>query len=138
LGTPIPVDPIFQPPEHHLHKNGLRTYPSTKDTPKGHGEEGYKNDPNDHGDHKEVKILWPERKTKYIEPALQYIEHHKLVSVDGDKGSGNKYKQQDITYPFSVSIEPAPGLFGKYPSALSLFAYGTDGVPKGFVHVAAF
>ncbi len=46
--------------------------------------------PNNHHDHKQIKILRPKRKPKNIETALQNIEQQKLVSVNFYKRSGKQ------------------------------------------------
>src|SRR5690606_30442298 len=74
LGAPIPIYPIFDPPEHHLHKDGLGTDPSTENTTEGHSEQGDKNDPDNHTDHKNKEILRPKWKSKNIKTAFQNIK----------------------------------------------------------------
>jgi len=82
LGTAVSLDPIFYTPEDHLHKDGLWTHPPAENPAIGHGEKGYEDHPDDHGDNKEVKILRPEWQTKNIKPAFQHIEHQELVPVN--------------------------------------------------------
>src|SRR6056297_2179968 len=74
LGAAVPIHPIFDSSKDHLHENSLRTHPTTENTAKGNREECNKNNSNYHGDNEQMKILWPKRKSKYIETAFKHIE----------------------------------------------------------------
>jgi hypothetical protein len=86
LCTAVSFYPIFNSPEHHLHKYGLRTHPPAKDTAIGYGEKSNEDHSYDHTDHKEVKILGPEWKPENVKPPFQYVEHEELVAINFHKG----------------------------------------------------
>ncbi len=132
----VPVDPEFYPPEHHFHKNGLGTNPPTKYTAVGYCKEGNEDHTNDHGDHKQVKILWPERETENIKAPFQHIEHEELVAIYFNKRRSKQKQQQKITHPFPIGVITATGLFGKNPGPLPFLIDCSYRIPEILCHCA--
>ena len=81
----IPVNPVFNTPENHLHEYCLRTGPSTPDTAIGNGKQNDEHHQGDHPDKKEIEILWPELNAKDGKGSVKKIEQQELLSIDLDK-----------------------------------------------------
>ena len=69
----VAIYPIFNFTKNHFHKNGLRTGPAAKDTPKHYRKQNYKNNKRKKPDSEDEKILRPEDHTKKDELTLEHI-----------------------------------------------------------------
>jgi hypothetical protein len=85
LLTVVSVNPIFNFSEYHFHKDGLRTYPSTKKAAEYYGKQNDKKDKREHRKDKEVEVLGPEYLAENHEFPINKIKKEKWFATDTNK-----------------------------------------------------
>ena len=110
----IPVDPVFDLTEDHLHEDGLRTSPATEHPAEYHGEQDHKYDEGQHPDTEDEKILWPEDHAKEDELSFNDIEHEQWFIIHLDEREYKEDNEINDTEPGTQVIQPAFWFFGMY------------------------
>jgi hypothetical protein len=133
LCSAIAINPEFNSSENHFHKNSLGAHPAAENSSESHCKKSDEYNPGDHRDHKEVKILRPERISKDVEPPFKYIKHQKLIPVDLYKWSCKQKQQQSVAHPFAVFVKFTGGFFGEYPGTFAFFIDSPYGITETFI-----
>src|SRR5690242_12620538 len=87
----IAINPVFNFPENHFHKNGLRTSPSTKNPSEYDGKKYDENHEGEHGNSEDEKILWPEDHSENDKPAFGNIKQQQRFAMHFDEWKCKKY-----------------------------------------------
>jgi len=125
----IAIDPIFNFPEYHFHKNGLRAGPSAEYPAKYHGKQNHKHHESEHGNTKNKKVLWPEDQPKDDEFSFQEIQHQQRGIVYFYEWQRKKNGEIKNTEPGTQVKQPAPGLFGINEITFTITGYSSYRIP---------
>ena len=132
----VPLDEIFDLPEHHFHEHGLGAGPAAPEPPIGCRENDDAGDEHQQGHREHDHVLRPEDLAQDDELALDDIDQQQRVAFDPDEGPREHDREQQPAQQCASAEEPAAHLPRVQPLAVSLLVRRGEVVPEVFpVHI---
>ncbi len=120
----IPIDPVFNASEEHLHENRLGAGPSTPYPTVGNCKKDDEDHQRYHPDKEEIEILGPELNAKDHKCPVEKIKQQQLLSIDFDKRGAEKEYHQQNAGDIPCSGQCPFWFFCKYPKSFAAFIDG--------------